>query len=71
MGKWGRDTLERGVGTFLGAFLAQAAVTVTGVTDIEAGRAALVAAVAAGVSAALSLLARGYGDDPDSASFEV
>jgi hypothetical protein len=71
MTKWQRDTLERIVRTFLGAFLAQAAVAVTGVADLTATKAALISAVAAGMSAVMSMLARGYGDDPASASFEV
>lgn len=71
MSKWTRDMLERVARTFAGAFLAQAAGAVTGVVDIDSAKAALVAAVAAGISAVMSWLARGYGSGPDSASFEV
>jgi hypothetical protein len=71
LSKWQRDTLERIVRTFVQAFLAQAALTVTGVVDLTSAKAVAVSAVAAGMSAVMSMLARGYGDDPASASFEV
>lgn len=71
MNKWQRDTLERIVRTFVQAFLAQAALTVTGVVDLTSAKAVAVSALASAMSAVMSMLARGYGDDPGSASFEV
>ena len=71
LNKWQRDTLERIVRTFVQAFLAQAALTVTGVVDLTSAKAVAVSAVASAMSAVMSMLARGYGDDPNSASFEV
>jgi hypothetical protein len=56
------DLLERSVRTFIQAVLATAAADVSGVTSLDGGKALLISAVAAGISAVMSLLSRNVGD---------
>jgi hypothetical protein len=65
--RWLREAAERAVRAFLAAFVGALTVAVPA-TDLSAWRSVLVAAVAAGVSAVLSLFARARGSSA-SASF--
>lgn len=62
-----RDLTERIVRTFAQAALAVVATDFAGVTDLNSAKAIGVAAVAAGISAVVGLVAKNLGD-PDSAS---
>lgn len=62
------DLAERVVRTFIQAALAVVTTDLVGVTDLDSGKALLVAAAAAGLSAGLGLVARQFGD-PNTASF--
>lgn len=64
-----RDLLERTVRTFIQAALAVLVTNVAGVTDIDTAKAAGLAALAAGFSAAIGLLAKSFGN-PEDASFQ-
>jgi len=65
---YGRDLAERIIRTFLAAAFAAVAANVAGIVDWNSGKAIAVSAIAAGMSAAIGLLARTVGD-PQSASF--
>ena len=62
------DLAERIVRTFIQAALAVVTTDLVGVTDLNSGKALLIAAAAAGLSAVVGLVARQFGD-PDTASF--
>lgn len=62
------DLAERVVRTFIQAALAVVTTDLVGVTDIDSGKALLIAAAAAGLSAVIGLLGRHVGD-PGTASF--
>ena len=62
------DLAERVVRTFIQAALAVVTTDLVGVTDLDSGKALLVAAAAAGLSAVLGLVARQFGDS-NTASF--
>jgi hypothetical protein len=62
------DLAERVVRTFIQAALAVVTTDLAGVTDLDSGKALLVAAAAAGLAAVVGLVGRQFGD-PDSASF--
>lgn len=62
-----RDLLERAVRTFVQAALAVAAADLAGLTSVDGAKALFISAVAAGLSAVMSLLARNVGA-PDSPS---
>lgn len=62
------DLAERVVRTFIQAALAVVTTDLAGVTDLDSGKALLVAAAAAGLAAVLGLVGRHVGD-PDTASF--
>ena len=62
------DLAERIVRTFIQAALAVVTTDLIGVTDLNSGKALLIAAAAAGLSAVVGLVARQFGD-PDTASF--
>ena len=62
------DLAERIVRTFIQAALAVVTTDMVGVTDLNSGKALLIAAAAAGLSAVVGLVARQFGD-PDTASF--
>lgn len=55
-----RDLFERAVRTFVPAFIAALAIAVP-ITDLSTGRAAVMSAFAAGISAVISLLAATFG----------
>lgn len=56
-----RDLLERAVRTFVQAALAVAAADLAGLTSVDGAKALFISAVAAGLSAVMSLLARNVG----------
>ena len=60
------DLAERAVRTFLQATLAVIAADLANVTSVDAAKTVLIAAVAAGLSAVMSLIGRNFGppDDP-------
>ena len=62
------DLAERIVRTFVQAALAVVTTDLVGVTDLNSGKALLIAAAAAGLSACLGLVASQFGD-PNTASF--
>ena len=62
------DLAERVVRTFIQAALAVVTTDLVGVTDLNSGKALLIAAAAAGLSAVVGLIARQFGD-PNTASF--
>lgn len=62
-----KDLVERAIRTFLQAALAVLAADITGLTDIDTAKAIGVAAISAGISAVMSLIARNIGP-ADSAS---
>ena len=62
------DLAERVVRTFIQAALAVVTTDLVGVTDLNSGKALLIAAAAAGLSAVLGLVASQFGD-PGTASF--
>ena len=62
------DLAERVVRTFVQAALAVVTTDLVGVTDLNSGKALLIAAAAAGLSACLGLVASQFGD-PNTASF--
>lgn len=62
------DLIERVVRTFIQAALAVVTTDLVGVTDLDSGKALLVAAAAAGLAAVIGLLGRQFGD-PSTASF--
>ena len=62
------DLAERVVRTFIQAALAVVTTDLVGVTDLNSGKALLIAAAAAGLSAVLGLVASQFGD-PNTASF--
>lgn len=62
------DLIERVARTFVQAALAVVAADLTGVTDLDGAKALGIAAIAAGLSAAMALLAKTSGS-PDDASF--
>ena len=62
------DLAERVVRTFVQAALAVVTTDLVGVTDLNSGKALLIAAAAAGLSAVLGLVASQFGD-PNTASF--
>jgi hypothetical protein len=63
-----RDLFERMIRAAVAAAAGALAASLVGVQSLDGLRAAVLVAVAAGVSAALSLFARRFGD-PDTASF--
>lgn len=65
---YSRDFAERVIRTFIAAALAVAAAGISGVVDWDSGKALLLSAMAAGTTAAMSLLAKMVGD-PGTASF--
>jgi hypothetical protein len=67
MSTFTRDLLERTARTFLAAALAVVVAGLAGVNDLDGLRALAISAGAAGVTAALALLTRRFGDT-DSAS---
>jgi mevalonate pyrophosphate decarboxylase len=64
-----RDLLERTIRTFIQAALAVLVTNVAGVTDLDTAKAAGLAALAAGFSAVVALVAKSFGS-PDNASFQ-
>lgn len=62
------DLAERIVRTFIQAALAVVTTDLVGVTDLNSGKALLIAAASAGLSAVVGLVARQFGD-PNTASF--
>ena len=62
------DLAERVVRTFVQAALTVVTTDLVGVTDLNSGKALLIAAAAAGLSAGLGLVASQFGD-PNTASF--
>ena len=67
MTKFQKDLLERVLRTFTQAALAVVVTDLAGVTSVDGARTLLVAAIAAGLSATIGIVAKGLGD-PDSAS---
>lgn len=65
-----RDLLERVIRTFIQAALAVLVTNVAGVTDVSTAKAAGLAAIAAGFSAVVALVAKQFGN-PDDASFQT
>lgn len=65
---YGRDLAERIIRTFLAAAFAAVAANIAGIVDWNSGKALVMSALAAGMSAAIGLLAKTVGD-PSSASF--
>jgi hypothetical protein len=64
------DLAERAVRTFVQAALGVIAADLTGITSLDTAKGLVIAAVAAGISAVMSLVARGIGP-VDSASVVV
>jgi hypothetical protein len=65
---YGKDLAERMARTFLQAALAVVAANIAGLTDVDTAKTLVVSAVAAGLSAVMSLVA-GHVGDPSNASF--
>lgn len=63
------DLVERIIRTFVQAAGAVVATDLAGVTSVDAAKGLLIAAVAAGLSAAMGLLSRQFGS-PDNASVQ-
>jgi hypothetical protein len=68
MNKFWVDLAERMARAFVAAAAGVVAAGAAGVTNVDAVRVLVVGAVAAGVSAAMSVVASKFGD-PDTASF--
>lgn len=68
MNKFWVDLAERMARAFVASTAGVIAAGAAGVTDLNAARVLVVGAVAAGVSAAMSVVASKFGD-PDTASF--
>lgn len=64
------DLAERAVRTFVQAALSVVAADIAGITSLDTAKALIIAAVAAGISAVMSLVARGVGP-ADSSSVVV
>ena len=62
------DLAERVVRTFIQAALAVVTTDLAGVTDLNSGKALLVASAAAGLAAVVGLVGRQFGD-PNTSSF--
>lgn len=65
---YGRDLAERIIRTFLAAAFAAVAANIAGIVDWNSGKALVMSAIAAGMSAAMGMFAKSVGD-PQSASF--